>query len=89
MTAALVGDRVCRTCDAEIHLLFLPHTCSSHNVSLLPCILTRSLDDNPVKELPLDVFQSASALSSLNLTGVAIQNIDIRMFEENKNLTHL
>ena len=42
-----------------------------------------------LRELPLDLFWDLKSLTSLNLTGIVITNINERMFLHNKHLTYL
>lgn len=48
-----------------------------------------NLNDNPMQVLPVGIFREQFNLNSLNLSGVTINNIDLRHFQANKNLSYM
>ena len=45
---------------------------NSSIASFPACILLRNLDQNPLNELPVEVFRNLTSLTSLNLSGIVI-----------------
>lgn len=52
-------------------------------------ICSRHLNDNPFREIPINLLCPLHSLTSLNLSGVEFDRLDIQMFSQNKRLTHL
>ncbi|XP_039608634.1 relaxin receptor 1 [Polypterus senegalus] len=52
-------------------------------------LLQLNISFNPLLELEVDHFDHLSKLKSLSIEGIEIQNIQRRMFEPLKNLTHI